>query len=257
MTSLGSAEYPEMTVSEALECIEGIKREKAQTTAALGQLMGLKNVTSGYFYAKVSALSKFYGLVERQKTSITLTSLAKRIIYSVSAEDREKAIREVATRVSLLSSLYHELGPEFHALDFPEKLMKLTGAEHKEIVEKSSQVEALYRDALHYLEPPVKRGGDGNRNLQAGEISEKSGSRERVGEDIFHQAAPFLHIPPKLSGPVRTLQSEDGYFIRVVLDKDVIQEAIDILAALQKRLSAEQRPAGAPAEDDRPLSSGS
>ena len=47
MTSIGSSEFPEMTLTEAIGVIEGVKREKAQTTAGLGKVMGLTNVTTG------------------------------------------------------------------------------------------------------------------------------------------------------------------------------------------------------------------
>ena len=151
MTSIGSFEFPEMAFSEALKLIEGVKRDKAQTTAALGVLMGLKSTNNGYFYAKMSALSKFYGLIDREKTNIALTPLAKRIVYSVSEIDKQSAIREAILRSGLFQQLYQGLGTDYHELDFPTKLLELTKASHEEISSKSPRVEELYRDAIQYL----------------------------------------------------------------------------------------------------------
>jgi hypothetical protein len=154
VTSVGKGDFPEMTITEAIEVVEGIKREKAQTTAGLGKVMGLTNVTTGFFYNKVAALSKYYGLIERDKTSIALTPLAKRIVFPISSVDREAAIHEVAKRVPLLRDLFQMLGPDYHDLDFAPKLLSLTQASHDELEAKAPRVERLYRDALQYL-----RGG--------------------------------------------------------------------------------------------------
>lgn len=151
MTSIGKSEFPEMTLSEAIEVIEGVKREKAQTTAGLGKVMGLTNVTTGFFYSKIASLSKYYGFIDRSKTNVTLTHLAKRIVYPVSDSDRDAAIHEAASRVGLLKDLYAALGPDYHELDFPAKLLDLTQASHEEIAEKAPRIERVYRDAIVYL----------------------------------------------------------------------------------------------------------
>jgi hypothetical protein len=151
MTSIGNSEFPEMTFSEALKIIEGIKREKVQTTTALGGLMGLKTTNTGYFYAKLSALSKFYGLIDRSKANISLTPLGKRIVYPESDGDRSTAIRDSILNVDLTRRLFDALGVGYHELDFGTKLREVSGAEHDELELKKDKVEALYRDAIQYL----------------------------------------------------------------------------------------------------------
>lgn len=153
MTSIGKSEFPEMTLTEAIEVIEGVKREKAQTTAGLGKVMGLTNVTTGFFYNKIASLSKYYGFIDRNKTNVALTQLAKRIVYPVSDSDKDSAIREAASRVGLLKDLYSALGPDYHELDFPAKLLDLTQASHEEIADKAPRIEKIYRDAIPYLGP--------------------------------------------------------------------------------------------------------
>ena len=195
MTSIGSAEFPEMPFSEALKTIEGIKREKAQTTAALGKVMGLTSTTTGYFYQKLSSLSKFYGLVDRDKANLTLTDLAKRIVYSLSEADRQAAIRESIFRVTLFQRLFQALGPDYHELDFPTKLLEVTKASHEEIADKSEKVEALYRDAVQYL-----RGGE-VVTPTPGSPTEPTAARSHIGGGSSGSTSPEPRaLPPIVAG---------------------------------------------------------
>jgi hypothetical protein len=235
MTSIGNSEFPEMTISEAVDVIEGVKREKAQTTTALGKVMGLTNVTTGFFYNKTAALSKFYGLVDRQKADINLTPLAKRVVYATSNSDREAALYEVASRVPLLANLYNALGPEFHELDFSTKLLTITGADREELAAKSPKIEKLYRDAIQYLRPGARTistaqtGGLTELKPPVGGLEVRGSSEAPWTDRSSAEAIPYI------KRPVRNLHSPDGYFIRVRLDVGVIEEAIAVLTALRNR----------------------
>lgn len=220
MTSIGNAEYPEISISESVEVIEGIKREKAQTTAALGKVMGLTNVSTGFFYNKAAALSKFYGLIERQKTNVTLTPLAKRIVYPVTPTDREAALYEVAARVPLLSNLFQALGPEFHQLDFPTKLLEITGASHEEIEAKGPKVEKLYRDALQYLRPGM-RGG----------LSSVAPTGPMIGENNLRESESQTKLRPdqenrRSTEPGWWIAESDGMSLRIRRDPEALEDAI-------------------------------
>lgn len=146
-----------MTVTEAIGFIDAVKRDKVQTVPALGKVLGLGSIKSGFAFVRISALSKYYGLIERNKNSVTLTPLAKRVVYATSPERRTEAIRDVALHVPLLRELYSELGPDYHELDFPEKLAALTHASPEEITARASKVERIYSDAVKYLSaaPPT------------------------------------------------------------------------------------------------------
>jgi hypothetical protein len=152
MTDIGNEQFPEMTLSQALEAIDRIKREKVQTTVALAKVYGYTNFRSGAFFNRLAALTKFYGFLEREGTSIQLTSLAKRIVYPVSDPDRQLATREAVGRVTLLTTLYKELGRDYHTEDFPTKLLQITGASHEDLQQKAPRVEKLYRDAVSFME---------------------------------------------------------------------------------------------------------
>ena len=108
-----------MTVSEAVQFVEAVKRDKIQTLPALGKVMGITSLNSGAAFVRFSALTKHYGLIDRRKNTVTLTPLAKRIVYPVSPQDRRDAIRDVALRVPLISQLFSSLGPSYHERHFP------------------------------------------------------------------------------------------------------------------------------------------
>jgi len=152
MTDIGNEQFPEMTPSQALEAIDRIKREKVQTTVALAKVYGYTNYRSGAFFNRLAALTKFYGFLDREGTNIQLTSLAKRIVYPVNEADRLQAIREAIGRISLVSTLYKDLGRDYHSEDFPTKLLQITGASHEDLQQRAPRVEKLYRDAVSYLE---------------------------------------------------------------------------------------------------------
>jgi len=201
MTGIGKQEFPEMNFSEALRVIEGIKREKAQTTAALGEVMKLKSTNTGYFYAKLSALSKFYGLLDRDKTHITLSSLAKRIVYPLNDSDRAAATRESILRVALTSELFRALGPDYHELDFSTKLLELTGASHEEISEKAERIQDLYRDALQYLR------GQPAPLTSAQQEGPSPAQKDGGSSDVTPQASQGMKSIP----PIQAGSSEDFY----------------------------------------------
>ena len=113
-------------------------------------------------------------MIDRDKTSVTLTPLAQRIVYPVGEADRLSAIRETAGRVPLLKQLYESLGPDFHELDFPAKLLEITHASHEEIEAKGPRVEKVYRDTIQYFR--------GQPTLAPGPLFGQPSSREGSGE---------------------------------------------------------------------------
>lgn len=202
MTAIGKKEFPEMTVTEAIEFADAVKRDKVQTVPALGKVMGLGSTKSGFAFVRISAMSKYYGLIDRNKNTVTLTSLAKRVVYATSEERRREAIREVALRVPLIGELYASLGTGYHELDFPERLAEITGATPEEIASKSSKIEKVYSDAVRYLSdaPTVPALDSGAHELKGGRNdtgASPPGSGSRTAPGLaglgFHLAADNRH----------------------------------------------------------------
>ncbi|HEV2449081.1 MAG TPA: hypothetical protein VGU43_01565, partial [Thermoplasmata archaeon] len=71
MASIGRAEYPELIPSDAFDIAEKMGKGSVKTANGLASVMGLGSTDSGYFYHRVAALTKYYGVVDRSKLSVS------------------------------------------------------------------------------------------------------------------------------------------------------------------------------------------
>ncbi len=215
MAGIGNQEYPEMTLTEAVAIAEKVGREGVKTKTGLIAVMGLKEA-SGYFYHKVSALTKYYGVLDRSLTNVALTPLGERIAHPLSATDRREALAEAAGRVSLLRALYDALGQTFHDADFRTKLRDVTQAPLPEIEKAAPYLEKLYRDAVQYM---------GNENAPTTMPSmtgrePASGFHHGVTPSPMPRSAPASHEPG-----FRTFEG-DGVFLKIKKDPEALKEAL-------------------------------
>lgn len=227
MAGIGREEYPELTLSKTVEIVEAIGRQNVKTSAGLAQVMGLKSVDSGYFYHQVSALTKYFGVVNRTKESLSLTPLGQRIAHPLGDVDRRMALAEAAGRVSLLHALYESLGQNFHEADFRAKLRDITGATPAEIEKAAPFIEKLYRDAIPYIaQITPTRPGTAVEAAMRGEL------------------APTLVVGSATPGAPRISAAESGYrvfesdgvYLKVKKDRDALEEADAVIRAWLGRL---------------------
>lgn len=242
MSGIERTEFPEITFSEALEILKMIRVKNIKTVAALAGELGYSPTShGGLFFYKRAALSKHYGLLEPSKTVITLTRLGERIAHPLSTADETAAKYEAVSRVPLLKSLFAALGSDYHQDDFKPNLAQLTGASPAELETASKRMEGVYRDAIQYLQQsPPGQGSDlsslfGGSSLLEGVRG--SGARPPTSSHEAERPRGDGTTVPTFDKPVRNLHSEDGYFIRVVLDAGVIDEAIAVLQALRNRIT--------------------
>lgn len=153
MAKIGNMEYPELSFSDALRVIEAVRNKKISTVDGLAKELGHTSPKSGAFFVKTAALNKYYGLVDQQKTDISLTERAKRILMSPSEREQAEARQEAILGVPLFRSLYSKLGSDYNRNDFVPVLRDLSGARLEELPEKGSIVQRMYEDALRYLSP--------------------------------------------------------------------------------------------------------
>jgi hypothetical protein len=246
MPSIGRLEYPEISFSNALDTIERIKSKSIKTVHGLAEELGYSTKSKtpgGTFYYKLVALDKLYGVIERDRGSLSLSSLGQRIAFPLNSSDRSAAVREAILRVELLRSLYKGLGMAYHDSDFRPTLRELTGASPDQIAGEATRIENLYRDALQYLGTDAllttdKLISEGSPSMGLGPLTTSRPSDTGIPAVSPAPEIPTFKGPPR---PVRNLHSEDGYFIRVVLDAEVIQEAIDVLEALKRRTGTKTR----------------
>lgn len=234
MAGIGREDYPELTLSEAADIVDKVGRQSVKTTTALAEVMGLKSSDSGYFYHRVSALTKYFGVLERSKGNVLLTPLGQRIAHPLSDQDRRQALAESANRVNLLRLLYQSLGSSFHDADFRTKLRDVTQATPAEIEKTAPFLERLYRDAIPYLTETAT--SPVSPTPTAGEVgggAESTDSRLHRESDI---SLPLPHEPG-----YRTFQS-DGVYLRIKKDRDALEEADAVIRAWLQRYRGPKEP---------------
>jgi hypothetical protein len=226
MAGIGKEDYPELTPSEAFEIVEKVGRQSVKTASGLASVMGLKSPDSGYFYHQVSSLTKYYGLIDRAKGTISLTPLGERIAHPLSEPDKTHAQAEAVGRVALLNSLFERLGKEFHEADFRTTLRDVTQAPLADIERSASDVEKLYRDSLRYL------SSDGPRPSSALIVQ----ASHRAPEGPFEHGSSQLETPHGRSHEpgYRTFES-DGVFLKIKKDRDSLEEALATIQGWLKR----------------------
>jgi len=231
MPGLGKSDYPELTASKAFEIVEKVGRESVKTANGLATVMGLKSPDSGYFYHQVSSLTKYYGLIDRTKGTIALTSLGERIAHPLSEADKSHARAEAVRRVGLLSALFERLGTGFHEADFKTTLRDVTQAPLADIERASTDVERLYKDAQRYLSQggPSKPGSVAEpwkSDPQAGDHGERSASSSSATFAAHEQG-------------YRTFQA-DGVYLKIKRDRESLEEALATIQGWLKRHSSDQ-----------------
>lgn len=228
MPGIGNVDYPQLTPSQAFEIVEKVGRENVKTASGLASVMGLKSPDSGYFYHQVSSLTKYYGLIDRAKGTITLTPLGERIAHPLSQGDKALAQAEAARRVTLLSSLYGRLGKEFHDADFRTTLRDVTQAPLADIERSATEIERLYRDALRYLSKSGQEKAASGPDVPSHADSIPSPGERPTSPDLAHAPA---HEPG-----FRTFQS-DGVYLKIKKDRDSLEEALTTIQGWLKRHS--------------------
>lgn len=217
MPGIGKSDYPELTPSEAFEIVERVGRENVKTARGLASVMGLKSPDSGYFYHQVSSLTKYYGLIDRAKGTISLTSLGERIAHPLSDSDKAHAQAEAVRHVGLLSSLFERLGTEFHEADFRTTLRDITQAPLAEIERSAADIEKLYHDSQRYLTRVFLPGRGA-----AHETSKVPESTTQLpGHRLLQESTPS----PGHEAGYRTFQA-DGVFLKIKRDRESLEEAL-------------------------------
>jgi len=232
MAGIGREDYPQLTPSEAFEIVEKVGRENVKTANGLASVMGLKSPDSGYFYHQVSSLTKYYGLIDRAKGTITLTPLGERIAHPLSEADKSLARAEAVRRVTLLSSLYGRLGKEFHEADFRTTLRDVTQAPLADIERNAPEIEKLFRDSIRYLSQAPPTGG-----VTPQDIPKLLESSERASGA---SPSPTAHQGRAHEAGFRTFES-DGVYLKIKKDRDSLEEA---LATIQGWLKRHTEPEG-------------
>lgn len=232
MATIGRMEYPELTLSQAIEITEKIGKQNVKTIAGLAQVMGLKSINSGYFYHQVSALTKYFGVMNRTKESVYLTPLGERIAHPLSDSDRRLAMAEAAGRVELLKSLYGALGQSYHEADFKTKLRDVTGASLPELEKATTFIERIYHDAIPYIAqiPPLQASTLTPAGQPSGQPQGAFEMHPSEHEEQRHRAQHSIDASTLSDKEYRTYTTE-GVSLIVKRDRSSLREADAMIRA--------------------------
>jgi hypothetical protein len=115
----GEARYPNFDLENCLAFAKAIKEQGGNSCTAeqLGGLLGYKNVRGGGFISRVAAARQFR-LITTVDSRYRITDLAETILYPVTAEARQRAVRDAFLGVQL----YERVFEEFKGKRLPEAL---------------------------------------------------------------------------------------------------------------------------------------
>src|SRR5438552_2198492 len=105
----GEARYPNFDLENCLAFAKAIKEQGGNSVTAeqLGGLLGYKNVRGGGFISRVAAARQFQ-LITTVDGRYRITDLAETILYPVTAESRQKAVRDAFFGVALYRQVFEE-----------------------------------------------------------------------------------------------------------------------------------------------------
>lgn len=168
MGAMGEYEFPDITVSQAVDIARVIEEKNVERTDVLAKLLGHEGPTAhkgGSFRSKLAALDR-YGLLVGKQIDLHLSDSAKQIIHPRSTAERDEAVWRAAMTVPLLQKVHEKLRGKVPS-DFWVPLYDCTGVDQKLAKDHADEVKRLYSDAIRYfqqssetpraVEPPVLR----------------------------------------------------------------------------------------------------
>jgi hypothetical protein len=157
MGALGEFDYPDITVSQAVDIIRVIEERNIERLDVLANAIGHKGSQAyrgGAFRSKLSALAR-YGFVTGRLSELHLSDLAKSVLHPRSDAERDAAIAKAVLSVPLVARLHEKLKGNIPD-DFWVPLYDSTSVDQKLVKEHSAEIRRLYADAVKYLSPGVQ-----------------------------------------------------------------------------------------------------
>jgi hypothetical protein len=152
MGTLGEYEYPDITISQAVDIVRVIDDKSIERLDVLANSIGHSGPTAwrgGAFRAKLAALPR-YGLLEGKQNDLRLSELAKRILHPTSETDKNAALASAILSIPILAKVHEKLHGEVPS-DFWVPLYDCTGVDRKLVKEHADDIRRLYADAVRYL----------------------------------------------------------------------------------------------------------
>jgi hypothetical protein len=156
MGAMGEFEYPDITMTDAIEIIEKIDSKSIQRLDVLANEIGHKGPKAykgGGFRMKITALVR-YSLLTGRPSELRLSDLAKTVIHHRTEDEKNEAIRKSLLTVPILAIIHSKLQGKVPS-DFWVPLYDCTGdhagIDQKLVKEHAESIRKLYADAVQYL----------------------------------------------------------------------------------------------------------
>ena len=152
MGTIGTFEYPDYTLTDSIQVAQIIDDQfkgKVENQATLSATLGHKNVKSGGYIGKITALRR-YGLVSG-RGELTTTQLAKQILHPISEEEKTEAMAVAMENVELFKRIFERLGLTMPADTFWVDLVEITSEDRSVAQKDAIRIRNLYMDGYKFL----------------------------------------------------------------------------------------------------------
>ncbi|OIO80445.1 hypothetical protein AUJ84_03530 [Candidatus Pacearchaeota archaeon CG1_02_32_132] len=192
MGKLGTFEYPELSVDDAVRYAELLVNEFHKEVKDINEFavrLGHKSANSGSFFGKLSDMRKF-GLVD--KKTYRATSRAE-IIANPVGNERQNAIKDMILSIPLFEKLNSRLKTKSPTIEqFKTQLIEVTGDREKASKE-AEKIRKIYIDAIsHIREDQLKEQSNDPFNNMGQELSQQQTNSDLI---LFRAGKYNLSLP--------------------------------------------------------------
>jgi len=216
MTKIGSYDYPDMHVSEAISIVKIIYENRVNTASGLSTRLGHRSQKSGAFLMKLASLRR-YGLIKSGVGGIELTALGDSIAKPKSKQEELNSLKELVNAVPLFIDIKNKLSGKQPRDDFWIVLHEVTKADKKDAEEQAEKIKKLYIDAIKYLFSTTEQlsfsSDVGGKNMMQEEIMPEQNILE------IKSGALYMRLP-------RDLEAIEQAEIHLNAHKKALQEKL-------------------------------
>lgn len=179
MGKIGSYEYPEISIGEAVK-IAGILvndfHKKVNDVNVFANRVGHKSASSGTFLVKIGDIRR-YGIME--KRDYQATKRAEILANPKSPKEKDQEIREMILGVPLFEKLKSRLKTKSPTIEqFKTQLIEITGNREKGSKE-AEKIRKVYIDTISHIKEGVKSSQE-NEDFFDMEDSENENSKDVI-----------------------------------------------------------------------------
>jgi len=199
MPKLGAYNYPDYTVTEAIQITKIIYSDSITSEVGLAAKLGHKNEKSGGFMMKMATLRRFGLITGTSAGSFNLTELGTNIAKPKDDKEYSESIAKMLMSVTLYGDIKKKLGTKLPGDDFWVVIHEITGVEKKSAEEEAPRIKRLYIDAEKYLRTAsTNERGNIEQHIEMHGKPTLEDKREKNVELIeFRDAEAYMRFPKK------------------------------------------------------------